>query len=168
MEPVERNIAMVRRLEEAFNRRDYAALREVLAERFGGHPPPPEAAPGKAGAIERIKLLLGASDDLRAEILDIVADGSWVGIRVRYTGTDSGGIFPGTEATGRRFDIEGMDMFAANDAGIFVEHYGILDLRAAMEQLDLVPSLWPTSAADEQRKPNPAEPWQFDLGDRPY
>jgi predicted ester cyclase len=93
-------------------------------------------------------MLLDASNDLRAEILDIVSDGTRVGIRIRYTGTDSGGLFPGTEATGRTFDIEGMDIFVANDAGRFVEHYGILDLRAAMSQLGLVPSATPTSATD--------------------
>jgi predicted ester cyclase len=58
---------------------------------------------------------------------------------VRYTGTDTGGLFPGVPPTGRPFDIEGIDIAAVNEDGTVIEHYGIIDMKDAMEQLGLAP-----------------------------
>ena len=71
----------------------------------------------KTGGIARFKWLLDASDDVRAEILDVVSDGRHVAIRARYVGTDTGGVFPGVPATGRPFDIEGIDIASINHVG---------------------------------------------------
>jgi len=164
LDEVQRNIAIVRRLEDAFNGRDYLLLREIIASAFEGHNPgsndvtveeleannedfvehsaPPPAMPtGKTGAIARFKWLLDACDDLRAEIMDIVADGRHVAIRARFVGTDPGGVFPGVPATGRPFDIEGIDIASINDDGKFVEHYGILDMKDTLEQLGITPNI---------------------------
>jgi predicted ester cyclase len=82
---------------------------------------------------------LDASDDLQAEILDVVSDGRHIGVRVRYTGTDTGSLFPGVPPTGRPFDIEGIDIAAVNEDGSVIEHHGIIDMKDAMEQLGLAP-----------------------------
>ena len=93
----------------------------------------------KAGAIDGFKLFLDSSDDLHAEIIEQVSDGRRVAIRARYSGTDTGGFAPGMEPTGKRFEIEGIDVATLNDEGRFAEHYGIADAMTAMVQLGLAP-----------------------------
>lgn len=139
MTPDELKSIARRFVHEVFNRRNLACADEVLADDIVElSAPPPDIPADKAGAIERIKRFLDASEDLRAEVLDVVTDGRRVAIRARYVGTDTGGIFPGAPATGRTFDIEGIDVAVANDEGKFVQHYAITDMRAAMDQLGLV------------------------------
>ena len=122
-----------------FNQRNLDYAEAALSVNFVEHSPPAGLPPDKSGAIARLKRFLDASDDLRAETLDVVSDGRHIGIRVRYTGTDTGGLFPGVPPTGRPFDIEGIDIAAVNEDGRVIEHYGIIDMRDAMEQLGLAP-----------------------------
>jgi predicted ester cyclase len=131
-------------VDEIFNKRNLDYAERTLTASFVEHLPPAGLPPDKSGAIARLKRFLDASDDLRAETLDVVSDGRHIGVRVRYTGTDTGGLFPGVPPTGRSFDIEGIDISAVNEDGSPIEHFGIIDMRDAMEQLDLVP------LADEQ------------------
>ncbi len=126
-------------VDEVFNKRNLDYAESTLNVNFVEHSPPAGFPLDKSGAIARLKRFLEASDDLRAETLDVVSDGWHLGVRVRYTGTDTGGLFPGVPATGRSFDIEGIHIAALNEDGSLIEHYGIIDMRDAMEQLDLVP-----------------------------
>ncbi len=132
--------AVARRfVQEVFNDRNIAYAQELFAEDLVEHPGSTPLVPaGKVGAIERIRRFVDASDDLRAEVVDVISDGRHVAIRARYKGTDTGGVFPGAPATGRAFDVEGIDVAVADENGRFVEHDAIVDMRAAMEQLGLV------------------------------
>ena len=127
-------------VEEIFNKRNLTHAEEMLSADFVEHSPP---APGmgndKASAIEGFRYFLNASDDLRAEIVELVTDGQRIAIRARYSGTDTGGLVPGIPPTGKRFDIEGIDVAVLGQDGMFVEHYGIADLMGAMGQLGLMP-----------------------------
>jgi predicted ester cyclase len=113
-------------LEEVLNGRNLPRASEVLLDRDG---------------VDRCRSLLEASSDLRVEILDLVSDGRKVAIRARYAGTDTGGVFPGTQPTGMPFDLEGIHVAEVRDDGRFAQFEGIVDLRAAMDQLRLVPSM---------------------------
>ena len=124
--------------ELVYIRHDLALASELLAETFVDHLPPRSGLlTNPASPAAHFKVLLDASDDLSVEILDLVTDGRWVGIRGRYFGTDTGGIYPGMPACGRRFDIEGIDVFAIDDSGKFADHIGIVDMRDAMSQLGI-------------------------------
>ena len=127
-------------IDEVFNKRNLKHAEEVLSEGFTEHSPPfPGMGNDKASAIEGFRLLLDSSDDLRVEIVDLVSDGGRIAIRGRYSGTDTGGSAPGVPPTGKRFDIEGIDVAVLGDDGSFVEHYGIADVMTAMGQLGLMP-----------------------------
>ena len=127
-------------VEEVFNQRNLKHAEEMLADDFVEHSPFPGLAPDKAGAIESFRLALDASDDLRAEIIDLISDGDRIAIRARYVGTDTGGSAPGVPPTGKAFDVEGIDVAFLGDDGRFREHYGILDVATMMQQLGLVPT----------------------------
>jgi len=122
--------------ELVYIRRDLTLASGLLAETFVDHLPPPSIT-GPVGPTAHFKALLDASDDLGVEILDLVTEGRWVGIRGRYFGTDTGGIYPGMAARGRRFDVEGIDIFAIDESGKFAEHIGIVDMRDAMSELGI-------------------------------
>ena len=124
-------------VDEIFNKRNLDYAVSALNVNFVEHSPPAGFPRDKSGGIARLQRFLEASDDLRAETLDVVSDGRHIGVRVRYTGTDTGGLFPGVPPTGRSFDIEGIDIAAVNEEGSLIEHYGIIDMRDVMEQLDL-------------------------------
>ena len=113
-------------LEDVFNRRNLPRAIEVVLDPDG---------------VDRCRALLEASSDLRVEVLDLVSDGRKVAIRARYAGTDTGGVFPGTQPTGRPFDLEGIHVAELHDDGRFARYEGIVDLRGAMDQLRLVPSM---------------------------
>jgi steroid delta-isomerase-like uncharacterized protein len=131
-------------VDEVFNRRNLKHAEDTLSEDVVEHSPPlPEMRNDKSGALDALKRFLDSSEDLHVEILDHVSDGRRVAIRARYTGTDTGGFFPGMPATGRRFDIEGIDVAVADDEGKFIEHQAIADMKLAMQQLGLAPSVPP-------------------------
>jgi predicted ester cyclase len=128
-------------VETVFNQRDLGYAEGALAADFLEHSPPlPTMGTDKAGALDGFKLFLDASDDLHAEILDLISDGHRVAIRARYTGTDTGGFVPGAPATNGRFDIEGIDVATIGEDGLFHEHYGIADVMTQLQQLGLAPS----------------------------
>jgi len=128
-------------IEEVFNQRNLKHAEEVLAEDFVEHSPPfPGMGNDKAAAMEGFRLFLDSSDDLHVEIVDLISDGGRIAIYGRYAGTDTGGFAPGVPPTGKRFDIEGIDVAVLSDDGRFVEHYGIADVMTAMGQLGLMPA----------------------------
>ena len=133
--------AIARRfVDEVFNKRNLKHAEEMLTDDFVEHSPvTPDLGSGKNAAMESFRILLDSSDDLRAEILEQVSDGQRVAIRARYSGTDTGGAFPGMAPTGKHFDIEGIDVAVLDDEGRFIEHYGVADVMTAMGQLGHLP-----------------------------
>ena len=138
MTPEEAKDIARRFVDEVWNRRDlhHAATRLPIDPAAGSSAARPSGL--QRSGVERFRSLLDASADLRVEIIDLVSDGGNVAIRARFIGTDTGGVFPGAGRTGKRFDLEGIDVFVVDDEGTFVEHEGMVDMRAAMDQLGLV------------------------------
>ncbi|MDP9295169.1 MAG: ester cyclase [Actinomycetota bacterium] len=147
MTPEELKAKARRFIDEVFNKRNLKHAEESLSKDFTEHSPfTPELGSGRDAAIEGFRLVIDSSDDLRAEILDLVSDGHRIAIRARYSGTDTGGYMPGVAPTGKRFEIEGIDVATVDDDGNYSEHYGIPDLMTAMQQIGLAPAGPPPSA----------------------
>jgi hypothetical protein len=68
-------------VDEVFNKRNLDYAERTLTANFVEHLPPAGLPPDKSGAIARLKRFVDASDDLRAETLDVVSDGRHVGVR---------------------------------------------------------------------------------------
>jgi steroid delta-isomerase-like uncharacterized protein len=75
--------------------------------------------------------------DLRATVEDMLEDGDQVVARVRFTGTQEG-EFMGIPATGKRIDIETIDVVRFED-GLAAEHWGVTDQLRMMQQLGVIP-----------------------------
>jgi predicted ester cyclase len=135
MDTVERNIEMVRRLEEAFNRRDYATLRQVLAEPFGGHNP---------GAVDATVEDFEANNedwraalpDKRTEIVDIFGEGDRVVARIRDHGTNTGGVpWFGIPPNGRSMDMMWIQTTRHEPDGRIAEMWSLAEVVRLLAQL---------------------------------
>ena len=106
------------------------------------NPLSPDMGNDKKAALATLRAIHENSPDMKAEYLDMIGSGSSLAVRARFTGTDNGagwGAPMGVPATGKPFSVEGIDVVKFNDAGQFVEHYGLFDVGGMMMQLGLMP-----------------------------
>ena len=135
---------IVRRFyDEVFTQHNLKFAEETIDDAAVEHDPlDPSMGNDKAAALATLQAILDNSPDFRAEILDLVATGDRVAVRSRFTGTDSGrgwGAIMGAGPTGKPIAVEGIDVVRIDDAGRFVEHYGVFDAMSMMGQLGLLP-----------------------------
>lgn len=138
MDPVGRNIAAVRQMEEAFNRRDYALLREVIAEGFGGHNPGDKEATldDLQANNEHWHVALPGK---RTEIVDAFGEGDRVVVRIQDRGTNTGGLpWFNIPANGRAIDMGWVQITRHDRTGRIVEMWALAEVPTLLEQLGAV------------------------------
>jgi steroid delta-isomerase-like uncharacterized protein len=131
--------ATARRMYELISAGDIDGFSENLADDFVEHEVTPGLAPTKAGVQDFFRMQRAAFPDMRMVADDVIASGNKVVARVRYTGTNQG-AFMGMPATGKRVDVQLMDMFLFGDDGRVHEHWGVMDALALMQQIGAVPA----------------------------
>lgn len=131
--------ATARRLYELLSAGDVEGFGELLTDDFIEHEQLPGLTPSRDGVKTFFRLQIAAFPDLRLAVEDVVADGTKVVARVRYTGTQQG-EFQGMPATGKAVDVQLIDIFAFADDGRAREHWGVIDLMTMMQQLGVVPA----------------------------
>lgn len=132
------NEQSVRRLiEEGFNAGNPQVVDELVAPTFverqnvgPGIPPGPDATKAV------ITGLRAAFPDLCLTIEDMVSSEDTVWMRIRARGTHDGSFF-GHASTGRRFEIDVIDVCRFED-GAMVEHWGVADRLGVLLQLGLI------------------------------
>ena len=131
--------ATARRMYELISAGDIDGFSENLADDFVEHEVTPGLAPTKAGVQDFFRMQRAAFPDMHMAAEDVIASGDKVVARVRYTGTNQGS-FMGMPATGKRVDVQLMDMFLFGDDGRVHEHWGVMDALALMQQIGAVPA----------------------------
>jgi steroid delta-isomerase-like uncharacterized protein len=131
--------ATARRLYDKINAGDIEGFAGHLAADFVEHEETPGLAPTKQGVEAFFRMQRAAFPDLHMDVEDIVADGDKAVARVRYSGTNQG-EFMGMPATGKSVEIQLFDMFRFGEDGLVLEHWGVLDALALMQQLGVVPA----------------------------
>ena len=132
------HVATVRRMYDLINGGDIDGFGEHLADNFVEHEVTPGLAPNRDGVKKFFLMQLGAFPDLHMAAEDVFACGDKVVARVKYTGTNKGD-FMGMKASGKRADVQLIDMFLFDSNGRVCEHWGVIDLMAMMQQLGFVP-----------------------------
>jgi steroid delta-isomerase-like uncharacterized protein len=130
--------ATVRRFYDLINAGDIDGFGALLAEDFVEHEETPGLAPTKEGVMDFFRMNRAAFPDMRMDAQDVFASGDKVAARVRLTGTHEG-PFMGMPATGKQVDIQLIDIMRMSDDGLCLEHWGVLDALAMMQQLGAVP-----------------------------
>lgn len=130
--------ATMRRAYDLINAGDIDGFGDLLADDFVEHEQAPGLAPDKEGVKTFFRMYRAAFPDLRMDVEDVIASGDKVVTRARATGTHEGD-FMGMPATGRRVDVQLVDIVRFADDGLAHEHWGVFDTMTMMQQLGAVP-----------------------------
>jgi len=134
-----RNKEIVIRFNEEFiGQGNLRSFRELVAEDLINHSAPPGARHGVAGGPQSmvhfiLEVLRKGFPDIRAEILDQIAEGDKVTTRKVLRGTHNG-EFLGVAPTGKTVAINVIDIIRLRD-GKYVEHWGIGNLAEVVAEL---------------------------------
>ena len=143
MSNLEANKAIVLRLAEAFNGRRLDLLEDVLHPEFRGRGisafPPDSSEVGPGAQRKLYEMFYQAIPDVRAEVLDVVAEGDKVVLVDRFGGTHRG-EFLGRPGMGDRIEWMVIHIYIIRD-GKVLEDAVMTDALAIMQQLGLAPSL---------------------------
>ena len=129
----------MRRLYDLINEGDVDGFGGLLADDFVEREPLPGLPSTKAGVTQYFQQLVAAFPDLRMVPEDVFASGDKAVARVRMTGTHQG-EFMGIAATGRRVDVQLIDITRFGDDGRALEHWGVADVLAMMQQVGAIPA----------------------------
>lgn len=140
----ERNMTNVRNLiDEVINqgRLDlcelYLAADRIDHENFGM---PDGITSGHDGFHRVLGSFLEAFPDLHLSIKFMVADDEKLAVYLKTSGTHLG-PFMGAAATGKRFEVSGVDIFEFNADGLVSHHWGAFDTLGVMLQLGVIPTM---------------------------
>jgi steroid delta-isomerase-like uncharacterized protein len=122
--------------EEVFNKGDISAADKYVANDINDHDPFKGVSPNLEGFKEGLSRMRSAFPDLNLKIDDIIASNDKVVVRTTATGTQKG-EFMGKPATGKKISMEGIDILRLTD-GKIVEHWGVEDNLAMMQQLGII------------------------------
>jgi steroid delta-isomerase-like uncharacterized protein len=132
------NAASLEHLYERISAGDADGAVELLAEGFVEHEQMPGLEPSKEGARQLFQMMIDAFPDFRFDAEDVLTSGDKVVARARVTGTNKG-EFMGMPATGKRIDVQAIDIVRFGDDGLVHEHWGVMDMMSMMQQLGAVP-----------------------------
>ncbi len=137
----EDNKALLRRFnEEAFNKRNLAAVDALIAPHQIDHSLPPGLPRTREGTRQAIRMTLTAFPDLNVVVEDIIAEGDKVVTRYTTRGTQQG-FFGGLPPTGKQVAVPGMVIARIAD-GKIVEQWGLDDRLDMLQQLGVIPALF--------------------------
>ena len=134
----EDHAATMRLFYERVNAHDVDGFMDLLAEDFTEHDEFPGLEPTREGVRHFFEAMLTAFPDLRFDAEDVFAAGDRGVARMRTTGTHRG-EFMGIPPTGRRIDVQAIDIVRFGPDGKAVEHWGVSDSLTMMQQLGVVP-----------------------------
>lgn len=132
------NSATMRHSYELISNGDVDGFGELVAEHFIEHEEVPGLPPTKAGVLELFRGYRAAFPDFHMEAVDVIASGDKAVARVKASGTHNG-EFMGMPASGRRAEVQLIDIMRFDDAGLITEHWGVADMLSLLQQLGAVP-----------------------------
>ena len=130
--------ATMRRAYDLINAGDIDGFSELLSEDFVEHEETPGLEPTKAGVVSFFRMYKAAFPDLTFEPKQFFTNGDTVAVYFKASGTQSG-EFMGIPPTGKRFEVNGVDIVRFGDDGVGREHWGVFDAMTMMQQLGVVP-----------------------------
>ena len=122
---------------QAFLARDTDWMeRHIAADFVRNDPGLPFEVRGPQGVAQLHDALLPAFPDMELPLLDFVAEGEKVLVRLKVLGTHTG-AFGDMAPTGKRIDVAVLDLFQIRD-GVLVAHWAQLDNLGMMKQLGAI------------------------------
>jgi steroid delta-isomerase-like uncharacterized protein len=128
---------LVRKVYELLNQGEPEAIGELVTPDYVEHDPLPGQGTGRDGVVDRFSMITGALAP-HFTIEDLIAEGDKVVVRWTNAGTHVG-EFAGIPATGRSFEIAGIDVYRLT-GGSICEHWHVIDQLSMLGQLGLLPA----------------------------
>ena len=129
----------MRRVYSLLSAGDIDGFAALISDDFVDHEELPGLAPTKEGVTTFFRMYRAAFPDLRMVPEDVIVSGDKVVARVRVTGTHKG-AFMGLPPTGRRVEVQLIDIIRFGADGRAREHWGVFDQLAMMQQLGAIPA----------------------------
>jgi steroid delta-isomerase-like uncharacterized protein len=131
------HVALARSIYDAIETGDESRLPELFTDDYVEHRPlPGSTRTGQDALVEAIGAYRSAFPDVHFEIERVISDGDTAAVHFRLTGTQRG-EFMGLPATGRRIDIQGVDIGRVAPDGRCCEHWGYMEEGILMTQLSI-------------------------------
>jgi steroid delta-isomerase-like uncharacterized protein len=127
------NVEVYRRVFDAVNRGDEAALDDLLTEGVLDNNPIPGQEPGVAGFKQWMRYVRTAFPDVRVTVEDTLSQGDRVAGRVTWRGTHEGPL-AGVAASGKPVQFTAIHIVRFED-GKAAEWWGVADLLGALQQI---------------------------------
>ena len=137
MSDIDRNIDVVRRLEDLYNQRDYSGLGDLVRDDLSAHTPSSDQVPqNNEGLAANNENAYSGFPDKRTEILDVFGEGDRVVARIRQTGTNTGGLpWFGIPANGAKVDFEWVQISRHDADGKVAETWTQMEVPKMMMQV---------------------------------
>jgi steroid delta-isomerase-like uncharacterized protein len=136
--------ASMRRSYELISHGDIDGFGRLVAAGFVEHQATPGLPPTKEGVLELFRGYRAAFPDLRMHVEEVIASGATTVARVTVSGTQKG-EFMGMPPSGRRAEVQLIDIMRFDDAGLIAEHWGVVDTLSLLQQLGMIPAGAPTA-----------------------
>jgi predicted ester cyclase len=134
---LETNKQLCRDYFQAFLKGDAEWMKKHIAPTFVRHDPGLSfEVKGPEGVMKLHDVLMPAFPDMELPLLDFVAEGDKVLVRLKVKATHSGALGD-LAATGKKIDIDVLDLFQFKD-GVLIEHWALLDNLGMLKQLGVV------------------------------
>lgn len=134
------NKTLVRELYASLMARgDVEAANQILSPDYVDHDIPGLGEGGRDHLAQAVLGVRAAFPDVMPELYDLVAEGDLVAVRVEASGTHMGEAFLGIPPAGKPIRWREQHTFRCAD-GRIVEHRGVFDLLAILQQLGAIPS----------------------------
>jgi steroid delta-isomerase-like uncharacterized protein len=135
--------ATMQRAYELISQGDIDGFGRLVAAGFVEHEETPGLPPTKEGVLELFRGYRAAFPDLRMHVEEVIASGATTVARVTVSGTQDG-EFMGMPPSGRRAEVQLIDIMRFDDAGLIAEHWGVVDTLSLLQQLGVIPAGAPT------------------------
>lgn len=139
MSKVQTGVDLYMRFAEAFNKRDYDALDEVMTQNFIDHHPGLVDVTSLDVYKSNLKFVIDALE-MKAHPEDVIEAGDKVFTRIKLTGRHVGKFF-GVEPTGNALEWYTNELWRVED-GMMVERWAVDDLVSLFVQMGVAMPSW--------------------------
>jgi predicted ester cyclase len=138
---LEKNKALIRRVEEAWQADDWDTLDDLFAPGMVSHAAVPYLPAGPSGWKMAHQQMRRAVPDRQVTIEEMIAEGDRVMVRCRMVGTNSGGLpWADVSPNGHPIDMQWISIYRI-DGDRVAEHWAINDMMTLVQQIGAPPEL---------------------------
>jgi steroid delta-isomerase-like uncharacterized protein len=124
--------------DEVINQGKFELIDELVSPDFVEHDEFPGVGEGREGVKQFFTMFKAAFPDIKFTLNDLLEEGDKIVAHAMVTGTHKG-EFLDIPPTGKSIELRSIDIVRFGSDGKVVEHWGVMDTGALMQQLGVAP-----------------------------